>query len=62
MRSLPFLLLLAVSVTGCKKKTAAKAGDEAYVNRVNEPVLASPAMVDGTWDVRTPFHLMAIGK
>jgi outer membrane protein assembly factor BamB len=33
-----------------------------HVNKVNEPVLASPAMVDGTWYFRTPFHLMAVGK
>jgi outer membrane protein assembly factor BamB len=33
-----------------------------HVNAINEPVLASPAMVDGTWYIRTPFHLMAIGK
>jgi outer membrane protein assembly factor BamB len=33
-----------------------------HVNNVNEPVLASPAMVDGTWYFRTPYHLMAIGK
>jgi len=33
-----------------------------HVNNVNEPVLASPAMVDGTWYFRTPFHLMAVDK
>ena len=33
-----------------------------HVNRIDEPVLASPAMVDGTWYFRTPFHLMAVGK
>ena len=25
-------------------------------------LLASPALVDGTWYFRTPFHLMAVGK
>jgi outer membrane protein assembly factor BamB len=31
------------------------------VNKVNEPMLASPAMVDGTWYFRTAGHLMAVG-
>lgn len=32
------------------------------VNRLEEPVLASPALVDGTWYVRTSSSLVAIGK
>ena len=32
------------------------------VNRMNERMLASPAMVDGTWYFRTHGHLMAVGK
>ncbi len=32
------------------------------VNRMNELMLASPAMVDGTWYFRTHGHLMAVGK
>lgn len=32
-----------------------------HVNRVNEPTLASPALVDGRWYFRTAGHLMAIG-
>lgn len=31
-----------------------------HVNRLNEPVLASPALVDGTWYFRTHGHLIAI--
>jgi len=31
-----------------------------HVNRLNEPVLASPALVDKTWYFRTHGHLMAI--
>ena len=31
-----------------------------HVNRLNEPVLASPALVDGTWYFRTHKHLLAI--
>ena len=41
---------------------AGKTFELLHVNNVNEPVLASPAMVDGTWYFRTPFHLMAVGK
>jgi outer membrane protein assembly factor BamB len=41
---------------------AGKTFELLHVNKLNEPVLASPAMVDGTWYFRTPFHLMAIGK
>jgi outer membrane protein assembly factor BamB len=41
---------------------AGKTFELLHVNTVNEPVLASPAMVDGTWYFRTPFHLMAVGK
>jgi outer membrane protein assembly factor BamB len=40
---------------------AGKTFELLHVNTVNEPVLASPAMVDGTWYFRTPFHLMAVG-
>jgi outer membrane protein assembly factor BamB len=32
------------------------------VNRLNEQVLASPALVDGRWYVRTEGHLLAIGR
>jgi outer membrane protein assembly factor BamB len=31
-----------------------------HVNRLNEPVLASPALVDGVWYFRTHKHLLAI--
>ena len=41
---------------------AGKTFELLHVNKVNEPVLASPAMVEGTWYFRTPFHLMAVGK
>ena len=41
---------------------AGKTFELLHVNNVNEPVLASPALVDGTWYFRTPFHLMAVGK
>ena len=41
---------------------AGKTFELLHVNKVNEPVLASPAMVDGSWYFRTPFHLMAVGK
>ena len=33
-----------------------------HVNRVGEQTLASPALVDGRWYVRTAGHLMAIGR
>jgi outer membrane protein assembly factor BamB len=33
-----------------------------HVNSLGEPVLASPALVDGTWYVRGTHHLYAIGK
>ena len=33
-----------------------------HVNKMNEPMLASPAMVDGTWYFRTLEHLMAVGR
>ena len=33
-----------------------------HVNSLDEPVLASPALVDGTWYFRTHGHLIAIGK
>jgi outer membrane protein assembly factor BamB len=32
-----------------------------HVNRINEPTLASPALVDGRWYVRTDRNLIAIG-
>jgi outer membrane protein assembly factor BamB len=32
-----------------------------HVNRLGEPTLASPALVDGRWYVRTVQHLFAIG-
>lgn len=33
-----------------------------HVNTLGEPVLASPALVDGTWYVRSHGHLIAIGN
>ena len=36
--------------------------DLMHVNRLDERVLASPALVDGTWYVRTDQHLLAIGN
>ncbi len=33
-----------------------------HVNRLGEPTLASPALVDGVWYVRTAGHLIAIGR
>jgi outer membrane protein assembly factor BamB len=33
-----------------------------HVNRLNEQTLASPALVDGRWYVRTAGHLLAIGS
>jgi outer membrane protein assembly factor BamB len=33
-----------------------------HVNRLGEPVLASPALVDGRWYFRTAGHLVAIGR
>jgi outer membrane protein assembly factor BamB len=41
---------------------AGKTFELLHVNKVNAPMLASPAMVDGTWYFRTPFHLLAVGK
>jgi outer membrane protein assembly factor BamB len=41
---------------------AGKTFELLHVNKVNAPMLASPAMVDGTWYFRTPFHLVAVGK
>ena len=41
-----------------------RAGDEfelLHVNRLDEQVLASPALVDGCWYIRTAGHLLAIG-
>ena len=32
------------------------------VNRLNEGVLASPALVDGRWYIRTERSLVAIGR
>ena len=40
---------------------AGKTFELLHVNKVSDPMLASPAMVDGTWYFRTPFHLMAVG-
>jgi outer membrane protein assembly factor BamB len=40
---------------------AGKTFELLHVNKVNEPMLASPAMVDGTWYFRTPEHLFAVG-
>jgi outer membrane protein assembly factor BamB len=36
--------------------------DLLHVNRLDEPVLASPALVDGIWYFRTRGNLLAIGK
>ena len=33
-----------------------------HVNRIGEPTLASPALVDGRWYIRTAGHLLAIGR
>jgi outer membrane protein assembly factor BamB len=33
-----------------------------HVNRIGEPTLASPALVDGRWYIRTDKNLIAIGK
>lgn len=33
-----------------------------HVNRLDERTLASPALVDGTWYIRTDRHLLAIGQ
>jgi len=33
-----------------------------HVNRLGEQTLASPALVDGRWYIRTAGHLVAIGK
>jgi outer membrane protein assembly factor BamB len=41
---------------------AGKTFELLHVNRMNEKMLASPAMVDGTWYFRTHGHLMAVGK
>ena len=41
-----------------------KAGPEfqlLHVNRLNEQTLASPALVDGRWYIRTSQQLLAIG-
>jgi outer membrane protein assembly factor BamB len=32
-----------------------------HVNRMGEPVLASPALVDGRWYIRTARNLVAVG-
>lgn len=32
-----------------------------HVNRMGEPILASPALVDGRWFIRTASHLVAVG-
>jgi outer membrane protein assembly factor BamB len=33
-----------------------------HVNRLGEKTLASPALVDGKWYIRTEGHLWCIGK
>jgi outer membrane protein assembly factor BamB len=33
-----------------------------HVNQIGEPTLASPALVDGHWYIRTDSHLIAIGR
>jgi hypothetical protein len=33
-----------------------------HINRLDERTLASPALVDGTWYIRTAEHLYAIGE
>ena len=33
-----------------------------HVNRMDEPMLASPALVDGRWYFRTGSRLVAIGR
>ncbi|MFY9555787.1 MAG: PQQ-binding-like beta-propeller repeat protein [Blastocatellia bacterium] len=33
-----------------------------HVNRLGEPMLASPALVDGRWYFRTAGHLLCVGK
>ena len=33
-----------------------------HVNRIGERTLASPALVEGKWYLRTERHLMAIGQ
>jgi outer membrane protein assembly factor BamB len=41
---------------------AGKTFELLHVNKLNEPVLSSPALVDGTWYFRTHGHLIAIGR
>jgi outer membrane protein assembly factor BamB len=36
--------------------------DLMHVNRIGEATLASPALVDGRWYIRTERHLVAIGR
>jgi outer membrane protein assembly factor BamB len=33
-----------------------------HVNRIGERTLASPALVEGRWYIRTEGHLLAIGR
>jgi outer membrane protein assembly factor BamB len=33
-----------------------------HVNQIGEPTLASPALVDGRWYIRTERNLIAIGR
>jgi outer membrane protein assembly factor BamB len=33
-----------------------------HVNQIGEPTLASPALVDGRWYIRTERNLVAIGR
>ena len=41
---------------------AGKTFELLHVNRMNEKMLASPAMVGGRWYFRTHGHLAAVGK
>ena len=41
---------------------AGKTFDLMHVNRIGERTLATPALVDGRWYIRTAQHLYAIGK
>jgi outer membrane protein assembly factor BamB len=41
---------------------AGKTFDLMHVNRIGERTLASPALVDGRWYIRTAQHLYAIGR
>jgi outer membrane protein assembly factor BamB len=41
---------------------ASRAFELSHVNQLGEPVLASPALVDGRWYFRTASSLVAIGR